>query len=91
MADLERTPIEDIKSLDEQDERDMLYGYLAGLNGRDEPSCEFNRSYWHGWRNGMVDSKRMVIDDAQRKLAHDCVENKYFAKPFPHHSSLTAP
>jgi ribosome modulation factor len=67
----ERTPISDLKTLSEQDERDMIYGYRAGLNGREEPSVEFNRAYWHGWRNGMADSGRMQTDWHMQQLAKE--------------------
>ena len=67
----EREPISDLQALSEQDERDMLAGYNAGFSGDGhEPSAEFNRSYWHGWRNGMMDSGRMRIDEPARLLAH---------------------
>jgi ribosome modulation factor len=71
VADQEREPITDVATLLEQDRRDMMSGYLAGLHGRDEPGCEFNRAYWHGWRNGMVDSGRRQIDAAQMKLVKE--------------------
>lgn len=77
----ERTPISDVATLDQQDERDMVAGYWAGFGGDGhEPSPEFNRSYWHGWRNGMVDSGRMKGDSAMAKLAHEVIETGYFAK-----------
>ncbi len=73
--DVEREPITDMETLAKQDERDMRSGYEAGLNGREEPGVEFNRSYWHGWKNGMVDSGRVKNPDAhQAKLAHEFIK-----------------
>ena len=74
---LEREPISDLQTLAEQDERDMLAGYWAGFRGDGhEPSAEFNRAYWHGWRNGMADSGRLSIDAAMRKLAAEFVARR---------------
>lgn len=75
--DEERTPISDVATLAQQDERDMLHGYLAGLHGRDEPGVEFNRAYWHGWRNGMRDKGRIPGDAAMTKLASEIVATGY--------------
>lgn len=81
---LDRTPITDLATLDAQDERDMIAGYWAGFHGDGhEPSAEFNRSFWHGWRNGMADSKRHPIDAAMQKLCADWLarERQRRAKP----------
>ena len=73
---MQREPIKDLETLAQQDERDMRYGYFAGLHGDGtEPSYEMNRSYWHGWRNGMVDSGRMKKDAAQAVLAHEYLKD----------------
>ena len=73
---IERVPVEDIATLRELDERDILHGYLAGLAGREEPGVEFNRAYWHGWRNGMRDKGRIPGDAAMAKLAHEIVQSR---------------
>lgn len=71
MPSQEREPVKDLETLGALDERDLLSGYWAGFRGDgNEPSLEMNRSYWHGWRNGMVDSGRMKTDAAQMELAH---------------------
>lgn len=73
----EREPVKDLATLNSLDERDMLAGYNAGLNGDGhEPSIELNRSYWHGWRNGRMDRYKMSIDEAARALAHEYVNRK---------------
>lgn len=77
MSNLERTPITDLSVLDEQDERDMVSGYWAGFRGDGhEPGSEFNRAYWHGWKNGMADSGRMNIDEAMRNLCAAWLERE---------------
>lgn len=73
----DRKPVTTVAELETLDERDIISGYWAGRNGRDEPGVEFNRDYWHGWRNGMMDSYRMPIDAAARALTHEVVESGY--------------
>jgi len=69
MMDDERKPVSTLAELLTLDERDILHGYYAGLNGCDEPSVEFNRSYWHGWANGMRDKHRMPPTPEAMQLA----------------------
>lgn len=76
----ERKPVSTVAELETLDERDILHGYLAGLNGRDEPGVEFNRAYWHGWRNGMRDKGRIPGDAAMAALAHEIVVSGYLRK-----------
>ncbi len=80
MSDGERVPVSTVSELEQLDERDILSGYMAGLNGREEPGIEFNRSYWHGWRNGMVDGKHMKGDAATAKLAREVVASGYLKR-----------
>ena len=76
-AQCERTPIATLDELSTLDDRDVYHGYLAGLNGAPEPSIEMNRSYWHGWRNGMADSGQLPIDASMRSLVKEYVESKH--------------
>ena len=69
----EYQPVATKAELEQLEEKDMLAGYLAGYNGASEPGSAFSRSYWHGWRNGRVDSGRAEIDAAQIKLAREVV------------------
>lgn len=62
-------PIETMADLSAQDEDDIVAGYRAGLNGSPRPGADKSRAWWHGWRNGMVDSGRAIKDDAQIRLA----------------------
>lgn len=64
-----RSPVELAIDLETLDADEIFEGYRDGLAG--EP-CGDNRSrsYWHGWRNGMVDSKRTEKDGPMAALAH---------------------
>lgn len=53
------------------DSAEIVEGYMDGRDGDPEPGNNRGRSYWHGWRNGMVDSGRMEKDEAMAALAHD--------------------
>lgn len=61
-------PITTVADLLLQNQEEISAGYLAGLDGAREPGSDKSRSYWHGWRNGMVESGRRPIDAAQREL-----------------------
>jgi ribosome modulation factor len=66
-------PVETKADLERLDDDEILAGYLAGLSGESEPGSDKSRAYWHGWRNGMVDSGRAQIDCAQVRLAREVV------------------
>jgi len=67
-----RQPVATVAELVTLDDADMNDGYFNGFSG--EP-CGDNRSrsYWHGWRNGMMDKGRMEKDDAACALAHEVI------------------
>lgn len=67
-------PVTTLKELSTLDEDQMTKGYVAGLNGSSEPEQHLGKSYWHGWRNGMIDSNRMPSDAASAELARQIVE-----------------
>ena len=50
---------------------ECIEGYRAGLKNSPAPGSDKSKSYWHGWRNGMVDAKHAVIDEAQILLARE--------------------
>lgn len=50
------------------DSGEIVAGYRDGLGGGAEPGSNRSRSFWHGWRNGMVDSGRIALDGAQHAL-----------------------
>jgi ribosome modulation factor len=61
-------PVTTAADLDLLDSDDIVSGYRSGLRGASEPGSDKSRSYWHGWRNGMVDSGRMEMDPAMWQL-----------------------
>lgn len=69
----EYQPLSSVRDLDVLDEDDCMAGYLAGLDGLPEPGSDKSKSYWHGWRNGMMDTGRLPHDEAARNLAAEVV------------------
>ena len=69
---MDREPIDNLTSLDNLDNRDLVAGYFAGLNGDGhEPSVEKNADYYHGWLNGMCDKGRMQPSATHKQLVHE--------------------
>ena len=62
-----------LAELDALDDDDVREGYFDGRAGEPEPSGNRSRSYWHGWRCGMMDARRLEIDPAHRKLIAEYV------------------
>lgn len=69
----EYQPLSSAHELDVLDDADCVAGYMAGLDGAPEPGSDKSKSYWHGWRNGMMDKGQLPIDEAARNLAHEVV------------------
>lgn len=69
----EFAPIQTRADLLSQSSDEILAGYRSGFRGDPEPGSDKSRGYWHGWRNGMVDSGRAQMDAAQSKLAAEVV------------------
>ena len=69
----EYQPLSSAAELEALDDAECVAGYFAGTRNEPEPGSEKSKSYWHGWRNGMVDFKHAPIDDAQTKLAREVV------------------
>lgn len=67
----EFSPVRTVADFQNLDEGEMLEGYLDGFNNGPSPNSSHSRSYWHGWRNGMVDSHRQLPDCAFKELAQD--------------------
>ena len=61
-------PVETLDDFRTLDDGEMLCGYLDGLKGAQCPPSDVTRSYWHGWRNGLVDGGLIEADRAQRRL-----------------------
>ncbi len=62
-------PVVTLAELDTLDDDELLEGYHDGRANEPQPSGNRSKSYWHGWRNGMVDGGHMEGDAAQRELA----------------------
>lgn len=69
----EYQPIRTKAELDALDDDECIAGYRSGLRGEPEPGSDKSKSHWHGWRNGMMDSKRMPHDADARALAREFV------------------
>jgi ribosome modulation factor len=71
---LRRVPVSNMATLEALNSDEIQEGYRDGFDG--EP-CGDNRSrsYWHGWRNGMIDKGRLRPDWASMSLAHEYVES----------------
>lgn len=65
----EFSPVQTIDDFRTLDDGEMLEGYLDGFHGEAAPDSSRSRSYWHGWRNGMVDNGRHPPDRADLALA----------------------
>lgn len=66
-------PVRTKADLDFLDEDEIVEGYRAGFRGEPEPGSDKSRSYWHGWRNGAADTRRIPSDDAMTQLAREIV------------------
>jgi hypothetical protein len=63
--------VETIADFRTLDEGEVLEGYLDGVSGGAAPGSGHSRSYFHGWRNGMIESEREVPDPAYLQLARE--------------------
>lgn len=52
------------------DDGEMLEGYMDGFEGKPVARDACSPSYFHGWRNGMIESDRMPPDEAYATLQH---------------------
>jgi hypothetical protein len=53
------------------DPDEIMAGYSEARLGDPEPGVNRGRSYWHGWRNRMMDLRVIEIDDGHRRLVHE--------------------
>lgn len=65
----EFSPVQTVDDFRTLDDGETLEGYLDGFHGEAAPNSSHSRSYWHGWRNGMVESARRSPDQAYLALA----------------------
>jgi hypothetical protein len=64
-------PVSTVADLDTLDSDDVFEGYLSTERGDPEPGANRGRSFWHGWRNRMIDMGELPQDDASRRLARE--------------------
>lgn len=62
-------PVKTVAEFKTLDDGEVLEGYLDGFHAAGTPDSTRSRSYWHGWRNGMIESHRMLPDTAYVRLA----------------------
>ena len=74
-----RVPATKACQLDCLDDAEVIEGYNDGRRNEPEPGDNRSYSYWHGWRNGMVDGGHAEPDRFQQALAKDVVQTKYFS------------
>ena len=53
------------------DADEITLGYMEAQRGDPEPGVNRGRSYWHGWRNRMMDMGEIDIDAGHRRLVHE--------------------
>ena len=70
---MDRKPVETVAELDALDEAEVIEGYRDGYDNEPAPGDNRSVSYWHGYRNGLVDGGHATLDGAQRKLAREVV------------------
>jgi hypothetical protein len=73
------TTVDELKLLNSDE---IVDGYRDGIRGAPEPHNNRSRAYWHGWRNGMSDARRMPSDESMRLLAKDVVSKGIFEAIF---------
>lgn len=61
--------VTDVSELALLDSNEVVDGYRSGLYSQEPPTSAHSRSYWHGWRNGMVDGGHAELDAEQKLLA----------------------
>lgn len=69
MANFE--PVRTKADLETLDQADILEGYMSAERGDPEPGPNRGRSYWHGWRNRMIDMGVLPVDEASMQLVHE--------------------
>lgn len=70
-------PITTIADLDTLDSDEIVEGYRDGRSGEPEPGNNRSRSYWHGWRNGMVDGGRLKLTPEMGALGEVVISSGY--------------
>lgn len=66
-------PVRTLADLETLDRDQIVEGHLSAERGDPEPGPNRGRSFWHGWRNRMIDLGELPGDDASRALAREYV------------------
>jgi hypothetical protein len=64
-------PVRTCADLETLDKDQIVQGYLSAERGDPEPGENRGRSFWHGWRNRMIDLGELPKDDAAMQLAKE--------------------
>lgn len=75
---LHRVPVRFYSEAARLHDADLNAGYDAGARGQECPATA-SRSWWHGWRNGMMDSHRLPRDEAALCLRQQASKAYVFA------------
>ena len=67
-------PVETLEELASLNQEEVVVGYASAEAGDPEPGENRGRSFWHGWRNRMMDYGEIEHDDAARILAREFVK-----------------
>ena len=66
-------PIKTKSDLETLDAEEIYAGYLSADRGDPEPGLNRGRSFWHGWRNRMIDKGELKPDAESRQLVREVV------------------
>lgn len=69
-------PVRTVADLDSLDEAQVIEGYVSTKRDDPEPGENRGRSFWHGWRNRMIDFGVIPQDDASAALAKEYCEQQ---------------
>lgn len=69
-------PVSTVSELETLDEAEIVEGYQDGLNGEPKPSGNRSKSYYHGWRNGMMDRGKIPQDKFSINLAYEFISKQ---------------
>jgi len=72
----EYQPLSTAAEADLLDMDDCVSGYRAGLRAQPEPGSDQSKSFWHGWRNGMIDRGLIPVDAAAMNLVSEIVRKQ---------------
>lgn len=72
-------PVRTKADFDTLDQAEILEGYLSAERGDPEPGPNRGRSFWHGWRNRMIDMGEIPMDAAAFQLAREIIRRPKFS------------